>query len=286
MLKENELMALKYRKVGLNTIPCSSSKKHPLIAWKRWQNEMPSDRMLHVLFHKTKDSGLCILTGCGLVVLDIDCDYMILHDNFLRSLITDTLTCRTKHGFHFYFYSDEPAGNKSSLLNQPIDIRGDGGLVVCPPHKNRHWIGGFDVDRIMRVGSIDEIIGRIKIPTVKSIKSNKSGYRNSDIVVQKCSTSDNLDVIYKASLNNFTLNTYLKAYYQGEKSDRSNTYYCTLCEDPEPMINKALEYHPDTDEFHCYACWRSGNLIDMVMYDRGLDEKAAIEWVLEQSKIG
>lgn len=275
-------VAMEYRRVGLNALPCSSSKKHPTQKWSKYQKKIPSDRMLHVLFHQTKDTGLCILTGRGLVVLDIDCDYMILYDNFLRSLITDTLTCRTKHGFHFYFYVDEPTRNKASLFNQPIDIRGDGGLVVCPPHKNRHWIGAFDVSRIIHVGSIDEIIDRIKIPRIKSIKSNKSGHRNSDIIIQNCSTSDNLDVIYKASINNFTLGVYLKKYYQGEKSDRSSTYYCTLCDDPEPVGNNALEYHTETDEFHCYACWRSGNLIDMVMYDRGFDEEAAIEWVLQQ----
>lgn len=274
--------AMIYRDGGLNALPCSSSKKHPTYSWKKWQKEIPSDRMLHVLFHNTKDAGLCILTGRGLVVLDIDCDYMILYDNFLRSLIDNTLTCRTKHGFHFYFYVDEPTRNKASLLNQPIDIRGDGGLVVCPPHKDRHWIGEFNVSRIMYIKSIDYIINNIDIPKVKYIKSNKSGCRNSDIIIQKCSTSDNLDVIYKASLNNFTLGIYLKEYYQGEKSDHSNTYYCTICDNPEPAFNKALEYHPDVDEFHCYACWRSGNLIDMVMYDRGLDEKAAIEWILQQ----
>lgn len=279
--------AVAYRKAGLNAIPCSSSKKHPTQKWAKWQKEMPSDRMLHVLFHQTKDSGLCILTGRGLVVLDIDCDYMILYDNFLRSLLDDTLACRTKHGFHFYFYINKLTRNKSSIWNQPIDIRGEGGLVVCPPHKNRHWIGGFDVSRIMRVESIDDIIDHIKIPKIKAIKSSKSGHRNSDIIIQKCTTSDNLDVIYEASLNNFTLDIYLKEYYQGEKSDRSKTYYCTLCDDPEPVFNKALEYHPETDEFHCYACGRSGDLINMVMYDRGLDEDAAIEWILKQkNKIG
>lgn len=276
-------VAMEYRKAGLNVLPCSSSKKHPTYPWKRWQNEMPSDRMLAVIFHNTKDTGLCVLTGRGLVVFDIDCDYMLLHDNFLRSLLTDTLACRTKHGFHFYFHVDTPTHNKVSLFNQPIDIRGEGGLVVCPPHKNRHWIGSFDVSRIMHVGSIDEIIDRINIPKIKFIKSNKSGRRNSNIIIQKCSTSDNLDVVYKASLNNFTLDIYLKKYYQGEKSDRSDTYYCTLCDDPEPVGNNALEYHPEVGEFHCYACWRSGNLIDMVMYDRGLDETAAIEWILQQN---
>lgn len=278
-------IAMEYREAGLNAIPCSSSKKHPTFPWKKWQCKMPSDRMLRVIFHNTKDAGLCILTGEGsgsLVVLDIDCDYMILHDNFLRSLITETLTCRTKHGFHFYFYVDKTTRNKASIWNQPIDIRGEGGLVVCPPHKNRHWIGDFDSDRIMKIPSIDFILDNINIPKIKYIRSNKSGHRNTNVTIQNKAKSDNLDVIFNASLNNFTLKIYLKEYYQGEKSDHSDSYYCTLCDDPEPIFNKALEYHSDVDEFHCYACWRSGNLVSMVMYDRGLSEKSAIEWILQQ----
>jgi len=115
---------------------CSCAGKHPVRS--NWQdNYIKTAEELDEIFSRRPMANFGIVTGNGLVVIDID----PRHGGFesleqIKHLIEPTLTVRTGGGgLHYYYSTDEKVGNRTNVL-PGIDVRGDGGFVVAPGSKH------------------------------------------------------------------------------------------------------------------------------------------------------
>lgn len=116
---------------------CSCAGKHPVLS--SWQdNYIKTAEELYEIFRRRPLANFGIITGNGLVVIDID----PRHGGFesleqIKHLIEPTLTVRTGGGgLHYYYSTDEKVGNRTNVL-PGIDVRGDGGFVVAPGSKHK-----------------------------------------------------------------------------------------------------------------------------------------------------
>ena len=120
-------------KRGWIVIPVGVDKR-PLIEWKRFQLEKPSNEDVFEWFGvKFLDkANLGVVTGktSGIVVVDIDPRHGGSNEKFVN---LGTLAARTGGGgWHYYFKYEEGLQNQAGI--QPgIDIRAEGGYVVVPP---------------------------------------------------------------------------------------------------------------------------------------------------------
>ena len=114
----------------------------PLVAWRDYQDRLPTHREVETWFGRWPDANIGIVTGqiSNLIVLDIDPRHggdESLDRLALRSgRLPPTLTVQTGGGGrHFYFTAlAEPAALPSRVALAPgIDVRAEGGLVVAPP---------------------------------------------------------------------------------------------------------------------------------------------------------
>jgi len=95
-----------------------------------------------VICKSNKDTCFAVKTGngCRVIVLDFDqADYYYktienMGDFFPE--ISDTLTVKTRKGYHVYLRVPEDKemfANSTGVWNSPLDIRGEGGNIICPP---------------------------------------------------------------------------------------------------------------------------------------------------------
>lgn len=139
--------ALGYAKRGWRVFPVQG--KLPLVS--HWDKEATTDEAQITEWFEDpnwefeaqeqphfEEVGIGLVTGSGLVVLDVDAghgglDSMATLFSEYAGKLGDTPVVRTGGGgLHFYFGTDKELRNKTGI-RQGIDIRGDGGFVVAPP---------------------------------------------------------------------------------------------------------------------------------------------------------
>lgn len=149
--------AHEYIENGWSVFPLSISDKRPIGKWKRFQTEyvLPDeidDWEENGAVRQTEDGeivgtdkmfNLALVTGAisGIIVLDCDNEKAI---EFAKSKgLTSPVGVKTSRGMHYYFrhpnngreFRNKAGSNPgSSWYAVPgLDLRGDGGYVVCPP---------------------------------------------------------------------------------------------------------------------------------------------------------
>jgi len=130
---------------GWVVLPCKFREKAPLVAWKDYQERRPTDEELERWFGSVALCNFWILCGSvsGLVVLDCDSkDALEWAVERIGAEVLEATPCvRTTKGWHFYFRLapgervPQWSYHKDSV---DLDVRSDGGGVVCPPsvHKS------------------------------------------------------------------------------------------------------------------------------------------------------
>jgi hypothetical protein len=116
---------------GWNVIPVNAAKR-PLVEWKKYQSEKASSQVITDWFKQFPDANLGIVTGkiSGLVVIDIDPRHG--GENTLFEGVETVVVKTGGGGWHYYFQYQEGVQNQVGI--QPgIDIRAEGGYVICPP---------------------------------------------------------------------------------------------------------------------------------------------------------
>ena len=121
---------------GLRVIPLGPRSKVPRI--RRWQEKGTCDtRTIRGWFTGRPDDNLGLLTGGGLVVLDVDAgtggfeSFARLTEE--RGLLPETALAETgSGGMHLLFRVEGQVGNRTGIL-PGLDLRGDGGQIVVAP---------------------------------------------------------------------------------------------------------------------------------------------------------
>jgi len=142
--------ALDLRKRGYSVIPIRPSSKLPaLTEWLSYQSEAADEEQIGRWFSNSPKNNVAIVTGSvsgGLVVLDVDNNDKVNGAETLANLVMqygmslpDTASVRTPGGgIHYYFRypNGVKISNSSSTIGAGLDIRAEGGYVLCPPSIN------------------------------------------------------------------------------------------------------------------------------------------------------
>jgi hypothetical protein len=130
--------AREYRARNLAVIPVGQDK-HPLVEWKRYQDELPHLDQVDEWWFKFPSANVGTVTGkiSGLVVLDADGPQGLASLKALGTPATTwvSLTGRPEGGWQQFFRhpgNGTTIGNRAGLRSG-LDVRGDGGFVVLPP---------------------------------------------------------------------------------------------------------------------------------------------------------
>jgi archaellum biogenesis ATPase FlaH len=102
--------------------------KRPLIDWKKYQTERPTQEELKAWFDKPDAPNIGVVTGkiSNLTVVDVEKGGMWLD-------LPSTMTSKTGGGgYHLFYRYAEGVGN-SVRIRTLTDIRSEGGYVVVPP---------------------------------------------------------------------------------------------------------------------------------------------------------
>ena len=144
--------ALQYASMGLRVFPVVKGSKGSTINGKSgqllrsWKDEATADPfVISGWWDKWPDADICIATGNGLVVIDLDVKG---HEDGTVSLMewctrngfmSPTATVRTKSGGQHHYYLVQGSYPNSRGHMPGIDIRSDGGYVVAPPSAGYYW---------------------------------------------------------------------------------------------------------------------------------------------------
>jgi len=162
-----------YRSEGLRVIPLKPRSKEPLVRWKKYQNQEPTEDELRRWFEdKTpEDVGIGIIVGVNdVVVLDIEdtrC-YELFFDESIEELAKKTWICKTGKGYHIYFKYNGDA--KNIKAERVAEIRAKN--VICATAPSYHPNGNryeyiSDIKKV-QIASIDvaaytELYGKIEL---------------------------------------------------------------------------------------------------------------------------
>jgi len=134
--------ALLYAKKGFSVIPMSQ-KKLPLVKWEPYQKVRADEQQIKDWFKRYPSANVGIVTGeiSNLFVVDCDTPEGIKQ---VQDALSDTLLvpCETtpRGGRHFYFSHSPGFPNKARVMDG-VDIRTEGGVIVCAPSVNGNGRG-------------------------------------------------------------------------------------------------------------------------------------------------
>jgi replicative DNA helicase len=216
-------IALSYLNQGLSVIPVKSPQmvnpdatekqridqcKIPLIAWKEYQNRLPTEEEVCQWFDEYPDANIGIVTGkvSDLVVFDLDSDHAVEFADE-NGGFPDTPKVKTGKGYHVYMRHPGFEIRNSVNKKLDIDIRADGGFVVAPPsvHGNGHhyiWESGFSISEIDPAGCEPWMIDYLK-GIAEHAPSKKTDERRPERVeVGKFGSNSESNTIYAELLKN------------------------------------------------------------------------------------
>lgn len=146
--------ALHYAAQGLRVFPVRRGTKGAgggqLL--RSWKNEATTDPTVISGWWSTwPDADICIATGNGLVVIDLDVkgkeDGTVSLLNWIadNGSLPPTAVVRTGSGGQHHYYLVNSTYPNSRGLCPGIDIRSDGGYVVAPPSVGYSWMNGLPI---------------------------------------------------------------------------------------------------------------------------------------------
>lgn len=107
-------------------------EKKPAVAWKEYQDRLPTDEELHGWFDNGNYNAIGLATGhvSGVVVVDVEKGGLEDAKGIDSERISNTIS----GGKHFFYEAPkEKIGNTVRIGGKQMDFRGDGGFVVVPP---------------------------------------------------------------------------------------------------------------------------------------------------------
>lgn len=144
-------VALDILKQGFPVFPVRPLGKTPLVPWKPYQENLPSEAQVGHWWRKWPNANIGMATGhlSRLLVIDVDSSEAL--NVLLKTCptITRTAQAQTGRGWHFYFQWEAGIPNGTDRLAPGIDVRSEGGFVLLPPsiHKSGRryeWLNDRD----------------------------------------------------------------------------------------------------------------------------------------------
>lgn len=141
MGEQNNILqcALDYHRLGWCIIPIGSDKK-PLVQWKKYERQRPTEAQLKRWFGSGRVKSLAAVCGAvsgKLAVLDLDskerCDWWRKTHPELAAQLP---TVQTKRGLHVYFRA-EPFRKRNAGY---VDLLCEGACVILPPSPEKKWL--------------------------------------------------------------------------------------------------------------------------------------------------
>jgi hypothetical protein len=168
-----------YKKYGWSLLPIAKNGKIPLEkGWTETEHKEKSDWL------KWIESGLNIGVRTGEVsgITVIDADLKVApsgeYEEIYKELTASkTLIQNTPHGKHFIFKYDKEIKQTSKIAGVTIDIRNDGGQILCSPSKinnlNYTWVNlGSDIKNVPEIVKV-KLLSLNKVDRVETEKMSE-----------------------------------------------------------------------------------------------------------------
>jgi len=126
--------------MGLSVIPLKERDKEPIVAWKTYQERMPTDDELHTWYDNGKYNIGIVCGGVSKNFITLDFDNkeiipFVIGD--IQNYIGKTYVVQTGRGYHVGFRLppniDEKYIKSRNFDNLGINLKGEKGYVVAPP---------------------------------------------------------------------------------------------------------------------------------------------------------
>lgn len=125
--------ALKYQKMGLSVIPLEPKGKKPLVPWAEFQKRKATDVELKEWWKKWPNANIGIVTGTISGVCVVDLDGLEGLQSAQNMGLTSNCVSLTGDGKHLWYRHPGQVVENTVRMAPGIDLRGDGGYVVCAP---------------------------------------------------------------------------------------------------------------------------------------------------------
>jgi len=127
---------------GFHVFPCRPRDKRP--ATTNGHRDATTDPLIiRAWWHQQPDNNIAIATGevSGIFVVDVDgldAEAGLRRLEAEHGALPATVEVITARGRHIYFkWPHETVRNSASKIGAHIDVRGDGGYVLCPEYPSK-----------------------------------------------------------------------------------------------------------------------------------------------------
>jgi hypothetical protein len=123
---------------GFHIFPCRPRDKRPATA-NGLKDATTNPDTIQAWWQQQPDNNIAIATGAasGIFVLDIDgldAEAALRRLEVEHGVLPATVEAITARGRHIYFkWPQDPVRNSTGKIAEHVDVRGDGGYVLCPP---------------------------------------------------------------------------------------------------------------------------------------------------------
>jgi hypothetical protein len=130
--------ALALAQKGFHIFPCRPRDKRPATA-NGLKDASADPDVIRAWWQQQPDNNIAIATGAasGIFVIDVDgldAEAALRQLEAEHGALPATVEAITARGRHIYFrWPQEPVRNSAGKIGTHIDVRGDGGYVLCPP---------------------------------------------------------------------------------------------------------------------------------------------------------
>jgi hypothetical protein len=123
---------------GFHIFPCRPRDKRPATA-NGLKDATTEPDIIQAWWQQQPDNNIAIATGAASAIFVVDVDGLEAEATLRRleaehGALPATVEVITARGRHIYFkWPQEPVRNSAGKIGTHIDVRGDGGYVLCPP---------------------------------------------------------------------------------------------------------------------------------------------------------
>lgn len=153
-MKDKMQAALHYASMGLRVFPVKEGTKgsNGGQLLRSWKDEATTDlNTVQVWWQQWPNADICIATGNGLLVIDLDVKgkedgvSSLLNWVAINGTMPATAVAKTKSGGQHHYYMVKATYPNSRGFLPGIDIRSDGGYVVAPPSGGYEWVNNYPI---------------------------------------------------------------------------------------------------------------------------------------------